>query len=82
LSTSEELLSGIVPDDTLADLLNDPGGVDWKDPEIERKLRLRLRKAFPSYLETIADMNEVTSILKAKLELDPDGKVDSNNPKV
>lgn len=75
LNTCEELLSGIIPDTTLAALLDFPGGPAWQDPEIERKLRSRLRTSFGSYLNTLNDMNEVIEILKSKLELDPNGKV-------
>jgi len=75
LNTCEELLAGLVPNVTLAALLDNPGGEQWQDPEIERKLRLRLRKSFSSYLETVADMNDVITVLESKLELDSEGKV-------
>lgn len=75
LNTLEELLAGIVPDATLAALLNTPGGVAWGDPELNRKLQTRLRKSYNSYLDTVNDLNEVVTILKSKLELDPSGKV-------
>lgn len=75
LNTLEELLAGLVPDATLADLLNCPGGVGWQSEDLSAKLQLRLRKSYNSYLNTINDLNEVISILKAKLELDPQGKV-------
>ncbi|KAH8663385.1 hypothetical protein BGZ60DRAFT_529662 [Tricladium varicosporioides] len=74
LNTLEELLAGIVPDATLAALLNAPGGVAWRDPELNRKLQTRLRKSYNSYLDTINDLNEVVTILKVKLELDSSGK--------
>ena len=75
LNTCEELLSGIVPDATLAALLEFPGGAGWQDLEIERRLRGRLQMSFASYLNTVNDMNEILQILKSKLELDPNGKV-------
>jgi hypothetical protein len=75
LNTCEELLSGIVPDATLATLLDFPGGPGWQDPDIERKLHSRLRTSFTSYLNTVTDMNDIMEILKSKLELDPNGKV-------
>jgi hypothetical protein len=77
LNTCEELLSGIVPDATLAALLDFPGGPGWQDSEIERKLRSRLRTSFTSYLNTVTDMNDVMEILMSKLELDPNGKASS-----
>lgn len=82
LNTCEELLSGIVPDATLAALLDFPGGPGWQNMEIERKLRARLRMSYVSFLNTINDMNEVMEILKSKLELDPNGKVCSFNQAV
>ncbi|TVY82094.1 hypothetical protein LSUE1_G006698, partial [Lachnellula suecica] len=74
LNTLEELLAGIVPDAILADLLGSPGGVAWGDSDLNLKLKARLRNSYLSYLNTINDLNEVVSVLKAKLELDPDGK--------
>jgi hypothetical protein len=58
-----------------ADVRSSPGGDSWRDSDINLKLQVRLRKSYNSYLSTINDLNEVVSILKAKLELDPDGKV-------
>ena len=55
----EEFLAGIVPDAALAALLDDLGGTGWKDPDIERRLKERLRKSFNSYFETITDLNEL-----------------------
>lgn len=74
LNTCEELLVGLVPDAALAALLDNPGGAGWFDPDIDRKLRLRLRKSYPSYLETVTDMFDVMSVLERKLELE-NGKV-------
>lgn len=75
LNTCEELLAGIVPDKVLAELLEAPGGDRWRNPELERRLRMRLRNSFKSYLETVTDLLEVVNVLKDKLELDPNGKV-------
>jgi hypothetical protein len=74
----EEFLAGIVPDAALAALLDDLGGTGWKDPDIERRLKERLRKSFNSYFETITDLNEVVNISKEKLELG-DGSSVCNN---
>lgn len=79
LNTLEELLAGLVPDGKLADLLNSPGGAGWADPDLNQKLQVRLRKSYGSYLDTVNDLNDVVSILKAKLELDPNGKVYLNS---
>jgi hypothetical protein len=75
LNTCEELLAGTVPDAVLAQLLDSPGGIGWRDPDIDRRLRARLRRSFHSYLDTINDLNDVVMTLKKKLELGPDGKV-------
>ena len=74
LNTLEELLSGLVSDAALASLLLAPGGPGWADAELNRKLQTRLRNSYNSYLDTVNDLNEVVSILKSKLELDPNGK--------
>ena len=75
LNTLEELLAGLVPDAQLASLLLSPGGPAWSDAELSIKLQARLRNSYNSYLDTVNDLNEVVTILKGKLELDPNGKV-------
>jgi hypothetical protein len=75
LNTCEELLVGIVPPSTVGALLASPSGDGWRAPDIERNLRLRLRRSFPSFMETVYDMENVVQQLVKKLGLDLDSKV-------
>ena len=73
-NSCEELLEGLVQTRTMALLLQDPGGDPWKDPMLEKKLRIRLQGAYTGYLETVDDMNSVVEEFKRRLKL-KDGKV-------
>jgi hypothetical protein len=75
LNTCEELLVGIVSPSTVGALLDSPNGDGWRAPDIEKKLRLRLRRSFLSFMETINDMENVVQQLVKKLGLDLDSKV-------
>jgi hypothetical protein len=55
----ELLLPLIVDEDKLQRLLDDPGGPEWKDPELEKMLKERMPKTYSSYLDTIGMMMEV-----------------------
>jgi hypothetical protein len=56
----EELLLPLIADeDKLQRLLNDPGGPEWKDPELEKLLKERMPKTYSSYLDTVGMMMEV-----------------------
>jgi hypothetical protein len=74
LNTCEELLVGIVSPSTVGALLDSPSGDGWRAPDIEKKLRLRLRRSFLSFMETINDMENVVQQLVKKLGLDLDSK--------
>jgi hypothetical protein len=56
-------------------LLDSPSGDGWRAPDIEEKLRLRLRRSFLSFMETINDMENVVRQLVKNLGLDLDSKV-------
>lgn len=71
----EKLLSGIVPEEELADLLECPGGPAWYDEHVEKKLKERLRESFTVYLATVADMEDLLQALRTKLGLDHENKV-------
>jgi hypothetical protein len=71
----EKLLSGIVPEEELADLLECPGGPAWHDEHVEKKLKERLRESFTVYLATVADMEDLLQALRIKLGLDHENKV-------
>lgn len=76
-NTIEQLLTGIVRVENIADCINEPGGDRWRDVEIEHKLKVRLGKVYENYIDNVRGMASSLSQIMTKLALDPDGKVQS-----
>lgn len=75
-NTCEELLDGLVENnDERAALIAQPGGLAWKDPELQAKLEQRLSRTYRGYVGTMEDMEYAISEIKGLLKLGPDGKV-------
>ena len=75
-NTLERLLVGFVNDDIeLAILLNDPGGVAWKDDDLDRSLNLRLRDTFGVYMTSVQGMATLLCDLSDRIGLSECGKV-------
>lgn len=55
-------------------LLNQPGGPEWKRPELASRLKGTLSTSYESYMSTITSMNETVEKLKSKFGI-VDGKV-------
>lgn len=66
----EFLLPLIVDDEALKALIEDPGGMLWKNPRLEEALQERLPKSYDLYLETVQEINDVMNGLKRELGLD------------
>ncbi len=76
LDTLDELLMGIVGSDAeLAVLINDPGGIAWKNPEYEGSLRRRLDRSYDVYLQILNRMRNALIELREKLGFNEFGKV-------
>jgi hypothetical protein len=74
-SNIEELLTPVVESEAqLVELLRVPGGPAWKGPELEERLKERLRKSYDWYLVVIEDMRRDMEKLKKNLGI-KDGKV-------
>ncbi|KAF2400546.1 hypothetical protein EJ06DRAFT_582368 [Trichodelitschia bisporula] len=74
-NTCEQLLSDLVHPSELEELLRNPGGPKWKDPELAQKLQARLAVSYDVYMSTIMQMNEAANAFKLRLDLDENGKV-------
>ncbi|KAH6861234.1 hypothetical protein B0T12DRAFT_404359 [Alternaria alternata] len=61
------LLPLVVDDEELTQLMKDPAGTVWEDPELEKKLRERLPKAYDTFLGVMVDINELMENLKKAL---------------
>lgn len=55
----EFLLPLIADEDELQQLIADPGGPEWKNPELDERLRRRLPKSYDLYLESISRIKDV-----------------------
>jgi hypothetical protein len=69
----EFLLPLIADDDELQQLIADPDGPEWKNPELETRLRQRLPKSYDLYLESIDRIKDVMNDLKRELRIDKAG---------
>jgi hypothetical protein len=67
------LLPLIADEDELQQLIADPDGPAWKNPELEKRLRRRLPKSYDLYLESIDHIKDVMEDLKHELGIDKAG---------
>jgi hypothetical protein len=63
----EFLLPLIADEDELQRLLAEPDGPEWKNPELEKRLRQRLPKSYDLYLESIDRIQDVMNELEHEL---------------
>lgn len=75
INTLEQLLTGIVRVEHMADFLTNPGEGVWQDAEVESKLKGRLRSAYQIYIDNVRGMEVSLKKMMEKLALDKDGKV-------
>lgn len=61
------LLPLVVDDNEIAALIAEPGGIKWKDPALEDKLKSRLPKSYEVFLDTIFDIKSTVDGLKEEL---------------
>lgn len=69
----ECLLPLIADEDELQQLIAPPSGPQWKNPELETRLRHRLLKSYDLYLESIDHIKDVMNDLKHELGIDRAG---------
>ena len=67
------LLPLIADEDELQHLIANPAGPEWKNPELEVRLKQRLPKSYNLYLESIDHINDVMNELKHELGIDKAG---------
>lgn len=67
----KELLLPLLHDiDEVAKLIANPGGLRWSDKALQKQLECRLKESYQSYLDTMAEMNEIAEELKKELCFD------------
>ncbi|KAK8057448.1 hypothetical protein PG996_011385 [Apiospora saccharicola] len=63
----EKLLTGMVADTDIENMIREPFGSLWQDEEINKRIRLRLWKSYISFEGTVQDMVEALDQLSTKL---------------
>ncbi len=75
-NTLEGLLSGIVDRSVDMDLfLDNPRGREWRNDNLDKKLRLLLQGSFGVYMESMEEMETYFIKLQDRIGLDEGGKV-------
>lgn len=64
------LLAPITTEYELAEMIAEPHGDLWKDPEMARKLKLKLDESYGAYHQTIKDVEGIMTKIAEKLDLD------------
>ena len=77
VNTCTELLEGLVDDTKLTVLLEDPGGANWQEKDLQLSLRRRLGGSYQVFFDAVTEMTEVVEEFEEKLELDESHKVSS-----
>ncbi|KAF2658683.1 hypothetical protein K491DRAFT_676272 [Lophiostoma macrostomum CBS 122681] len=80
INTLEQLLTGIVRIEQMADFLLTPGGEMWREMDVDAKLKDRLRSAYQVYLDNVRGMEVSLKKMMEKLALGEDGKVQFSDP--
>ena len=63
------LLPLVVDDDDVNELMSEPGGLKWRDPALEQKLKDRLPKSYDLFLDTMHDIQATMEGLSEELGL-------------
>jgi hypothetical protein len=71
----EKLLTGIVPDELISVMINDPLGPLWKDPGAAERIRIRLGPSIDPFESGVQDIQKAMAEIGTMLGLGPDGEV-------
>ncbi|KAI1742314.1 hypothetical protein F4680DRAFT_413563 [Xylaria scruposa] len=77
------LLPQLVDDDIIERMISDPGGPEWKVPEMADMLRARLQESYSMYLEIMNRFQETMDELREELAVESatvQGKMDNTDP--
>jgi len=76
----ERLLIGIVPDEQIDTMINDPFGSLWKNPDSATKIRKRLGRSVDCFESVVQDIRETMEEIGRRLGLGADGNVSLQAP--
>ncbi|KAJ5400757.1 hypothetical protein N7465_011246 [Penicillium sp. CMV-2018d] len=78
LNTLEQALEGVVNDeDQVSELICDPQGDGWKDPDLQKRLRSKLDRNYEVFMGNMAGLSELLEQLSHKLDI---GATDIKTP--
>jgi hypothetical protein len=70
LNTLEQALEGVVNDeDQVSELIRDPQGDGWKDPDLQKRLRRKLDRNYEVFIGNMTGLSELLEQLSHKLEI-------------
>ena len=70
LNTLEQALEGVVNDeDQVSELICDPQGDGWKDPDLQKRLRSKLDRNYEVFMGNMAGLSELLEQLSHKLDI-------------
>lgn len=75
LNSCENLLTQICPVYEVGQLVNHPGGIEWKNKKLDLKLRRFLGASFDAFCDILQEFEENINELVAKLDVNSKGKV-------
>ncbi|KAJ6178156.1 hypothetical protein N7519_008617 [Penicillium mononematosum] len=78
LNTLEQALEGVVDDeDQVSELICNPQGDGWKDPDLQKRLRWKLDRNYEVFMANMAGLSELLEQLSHKLDV---GATDIKTP--
>ncbi|KAJ5194427.1 hypothetical protein N7491_001765 [Penicillium cf. griseofulvum] len=78
LNTLEQALEGVVDDeDQVSELICDPQGDGWRDPDLQKRLRWKLDRNYEVFMGNMAGLSELLEQLSHKLDI---GSTDIETP--
>ncbi|XPS80471.1 hypothetical protein M3J07_012448 [Ascochyta lentis] len=80
VNTLEQLLTGIVRIEQMANFVASAGGQLWQEAHFDSKLRNRLKGSYEIYVENMKGIEMALRKMMKKLGLDPDGKPQFTDP--
>ncbi|KAL4799853.1 hypothetical protein BDV19DRAFT_354936 [Aspergillus venezuelensis] len=80
LNSLERVLEGVADDDELQGVIKDPGGKQWKDPLLQKRLRVKLDRSYASFVENTASLHALLVDLAKKLDIDIKEGVQNTTP--
>jgi hypothetical protein len=70
LNTLEQALEGVVDDeDMISKLIRDPQGEEWKDLDLQKRLRSKLNRNYDVFICNMTGLSELLEQLSHKLEI-------------